>query len=377
MATKKKKSKKKPPQQIEAIGTELQGALKEKRLQHEITNLRRQLKEATNRALAAEELKEIIHGVAEVPVEKTPKWLKPRYSLRTSGVASMILSDWHYGEVVDPAQINYMNWFDRKLADKRIHHATNTAITLLKNAPRPQYSGCQLIALGDLVSGNIHEELRETNETTLSESVFYACQQFCQVIEAYRREFGKVHIVGVVGNHGRNTRKPRNKGRVRDNFDWLIYRFAMEQFRDCQDISWQIPDSPDAYWTAAGVRFLAMHGDKFVSRNAISEFFSALLLGELRTARRQISMQEPFDMMLVGHWHQHVDATGFIMGGSIKGYDEYAFNKSLRYARPTQATFVVHPEHGIVHCNRILCDSYTGDYDELCKQRTKERRRNA
>ena len=48
---------------------------------------------------------------------------------------------------------------------------------------------------------------------------------------------------------------------------------------------------------------------------------------------------EPMDYLVVGHFHQYSPpAQGLVMGGSLKGYDEYAFGKRLR-PEPAQQNF--------------------------------------
>ena len=55
------------------------------------------------------------------------------------------------------------------------------------------------------------------------------------------------------------------------------------------------------------------------------------------------------DYSLVGHFHQYVPAAsqGFVMNGSLKGYDEYARGWSFTPEPPQQALMVVTPEFGI------------------------------
>ena len=51
-----------------------------------------------------------------------PSWLlnKKPSKKKSHGIPTVFASDWHYGEVVYPAQINGMNEFNLRIADKRI-----------------------------------------------------------------------------------------------------------------------------------------------------------------------------------------------------------------------------------------------------------------
>jgi hypothetical protein len=57
----------------------------------------------------------------------------------------------------------------------------------------------------------------------------------------------------------------------------------------------------------------------------------------------------PFQYNLVSHFHQYVAAQnqGFIMNGSLKGYDEYARNGNFIPEDPQQCLMLVTPENGI------------------------------
>ena len=59
---------------------------------------------------------------------------------------------------------------------------------------------------------------------------------------------------------------------------------------------------------------------------------------------------KPFDCLLLGHFHQLVDAheQGFVMNGSLVGYNEYARGLHLKPEQPQQVLLVVAPEHGVV-----------------------------
>jgi hypothetical protein len=73
-----------------------------------------------------------------------------------------------------------------------------------------------------------------------------------------------------------------------------------------------------------------------------------------------MSTDKPFDIMACGHFHQSIWTTNMIINGSMIGYNEYAYGMNLRFERPGQWAFVVHPDHGAVHSNIILCDAYEG-----------------
>ena len=73
---------------------------------------------------------------------------------------------------------------------------------------------------------------------------------------------------------------------------------------------------------------------------------SPLMLGSYRKARRQTEMRNPFDWMAIGHWHDWWMGKGIIVNGSLKGYDEYAYQCNFQPQPPIQGMWITTPEHG-------------------------------
>ena len=66
-----------------------------------------------------------------------------------------------------------------------------------------------------------------------------------------------------------------------------------------------------------------------------------------------------FTCMVLGHWHQLVMApsSGFILNGSLKGYDEFASVMNFPCEPPQQALWINVPDKGILWQTPILvCD---------------------
>ena len=133
--------------------------------------------------------------------------------------------------------------------------------------------------MGDIFSGNIHEELIQTNEDTILGSLDHWADLLAAVIEGAVDEFGHVHFAGVVGNHGRNTRKPRAKLRVRDNFDWFLYRMLARHFAKDSRVTFQIPESADCNVKIYNTNYRLSHGDQFRGGSGIAGMLSPLMLG--------------------------------------------------------------------------------------------------
>lgn len=316
-------------------------------LEQQVKDLRGQLGAMTTEQVSAHSLLEIIHGCVDGPT-KPPAWRFKKSAGSTTGIPLLFASDWHWDEVVDPAQIGGVNAYDHQIAIERAKRCFGTFIDLTCNhMSKPKYDYAVLALGGDMLSGNIHEELRETNAFPIHMSVLSISDHIIAGITAMLDAFGKVYVPCVVGNHGRIDKKPRAKNRVFDNYDWLVYQIIAKHFKGNHDVTFDISEGSDIQFDLHNTRYLLTHGDQFKGGSGIAGALSPLLLGDARKRKRQMSVRRPYDYMLMGHWHQYIMARGIIVNGSLKGYDEYAAQSNFDFELPTQAAWITHPEHGI------------------------------
>jgi len=279
---------------------------------------------------------------------KPPKWTTSKRKAQHKAIANLMVSDCHFDEVVDPSEVDGLNAYSREIAEDRLKRTFEKTVMLTReHLSGVNYEGCVCILGGDMVTGTIHEELAETNEAYMPETVLYWSERLSSGIEMLREEFGKVHVPCVVGNHGRNTRKPRMKGRVRDNWDWLIYKLVARDFRDEKDVTFQVPDSADCRFDQYDSTFLLTHGDQFRGGGGIAGILSPLMRGDHKKRKRHMETDRPFDYLIMGHWHSLSFFRKIIVNGSTKGYDEYAYINNLDYEPAQQAFWITTPEHGI------------------------------
>lgn len=279
---------------------------------------------------------------------KPPRWMAPPSKGTHHGTVNLLITDTHFDEVVRPEELDGLNAYNREIAEQRLRRAFEGAVKLSRDYLRGvKYDGVCLMLGGDIFSGLIHEELRETNETDIMASVVHWVEPMEAGIELLAEAFGKVHVVGVPGNHGRNTRKPRAKGRATDNFDWLLYKLIERDYRKRENVTVQVPNAADAHVTIYETRYLLTHGDQFRGGSGISGAFAPLMLGSHRKTRRQMAAGRPYDVMVMGHWHQRARPRGVIVGNCLKGYDEFAYVSNFEYSPPSQEFWITTPEHGI------------------------------
>ena len=307
--------------------------------------------------LSAEYIKKQIIGLRDSK-PKIPSWtIKKQTKKSQAGIPTLFASDWHWGEIVDPNQINGVNEYNIAIAQDRARAMIEKATDLLKNhVAHSDYPGIVFVLGGDMVSGDIHEELMATNEMEIMPTVLDLFGVLTWCINTLVNEFGNVFVPCVSGNHGRNTHKIRAKGRNFTSFDWLLYQFLSKRFEDDDRVVFHIPDGSDAYYSVYGHKYLLTHGDQFRGGDGVIGALGPIIRGDHRKRSRNAQIDMEYDTMLLGHWHQLIQLERLIVNGSLKGYDEYAYQNNFGFEPPRQALWLTHPEHGITFSMPVYVD---------------------
>lgn len=323
------------------------------KLEIELKAARRDISALQREADSAERIRtEIFNLAARSP--EPPAWIAPaRAPHGTRGTPMTLWSDWHYGEVVRKEEVGGLNTFNAEVAQERVKRLVDTTVDLCFNhmgRAETKYPGIVVCLGGDMITGDIHEELVDTNDRTTQQCINELTDIIAAALEEMADKFGKVFVPCVVGNHGRATRKPRMKGRVFTSHEWNIYCNLERYFRKDKRIQFMISGEADAYFKVYGHRFLLTHGDSLGVKggDGIIGAIGPIMRGTIKTAHSEAQVGRDIDTILLGHWHQTLWLPQAIVNGALKGYDEYA-KLALRapYSRPAQSLWFVHPDHGI------------------------------
>lgn len=300
----------------------------------------------------AEEIRRKIYEISERS-PAPPKWLVREGGTGKRGTPMTIWSDWHYGENINPDEVGGVNAFNEEIAAERARKLVSTTIDLAYNhmgRAKTEYPGIVICLGGDMIGGDIHEELAKTNTRTTQQSINDVTDLLGAGIETMASKFGNVFLPAVVGNHGRSTKKMQMKQRVFTSHEWNVYCNLERYFRKEKRIQFFIPAEADAFFTVYNHRFMLTHGDSLGVKggDGIIGALGPIMRGTLKTHRSEAQIGRDFDTLIIGHWHQYITLPGLICNNALKGYDEYA-RLALRapYSRPSQALWFCHPEHGI------------------------------
>lgn len=279
-----------------------------------------------------------------------PEWAQPAKPKRGHrATANLVLSDLHLDEVVDPAQMRGANAYNREIALMRLERLGQNTIKMARDyIAGVTYDGLFLWANGDFVSGNIHQELRETNAADVIDTVDFYVDPVAALFDQLADFFGKVHVISTVGNHGRSTQKPQAKGSVRSSFDWLFMRGIWRHFRSDKRFTWNITESKDARETCYSTRYLVEHGDDMKGGDQIAGPLRPVSMAGFRSTVLEASLPdgELFDCQVVSHFHRYTPLPRAKMNGSLVGWNEYAKGRKYPWEPPQQAFWLTTPEHG-------------------------------
>jgi hypothetical protein len=182
---------------------------------------------------------------------------------------------------------------------------------------------------GDMISGNIHDELAHTNELNTMPTVLDLFGKLASLITTMADTFGRVFAPCVTGNHGRDTHKIFAKDRAPHVVRLAALLLSRQALRGRQAREFLIPDGPDAYYKIYGHRYLLTHGDQFRGGDGVIGALGPIIRGDHRKRSRNSQIDMGYDTLLLGHWHQYMHLTRLIVNGSLKGYDEYAYSNNF------------------------------------------------
>jgi len=318
----------------------------------ELVAARKQIQQLQKSDDTARSIRENIHKIAAYDPDP-PEWLVRHKAGSNRGCPITIWSDWHYGEVVAKSQVGGVNEFNRVIAKRRVEKLVTTTIDLAHNHmgnAKLNYPGVVICLGGDMLGGDIHEELAKTNDRTTQQSIEDLIDLIAAGIETMASHFGKAFVPCVVGNHGRSTKRMQMKDRVFTSHEWNAYCGVARHFKRSKNVQFLISEEADANFEVYGHRYMLTHGDSLGVKggDGIIGALGPILRGALKTHRSESQINAEFDTMIIGHWHQPLWLPGVIVNNSLKGYDEFA-RLALRapYSRPSQMLWFNHPQHGI------------------------------
>ena len=238
--------------------------------------------------------------------------------------ALLILSDWHYGLLID----NELNAFNSEIAIQRVSNLIEKTIDYCKLNDIEKIT---VFSLGDLISSEIHTILKIENRENLVEQIYEVSSLLANALKRLS-EYFLVDVYFSFGNHERTGIKDLSL--TKDNFTILIEKYVMKELSDNKKvyIHGSRNNSDIVYCDIKGYGFVGVHGH--LEKKPISVNLSNII-------------HKKIDYICLGHFHSQgnyfENGSEIFINGSLCGTDEYAYSKRL-FSPPSQKLLIINED---------------------------------
>lgn len=274
------------------------------------------------------------------------------------GAFVLLCSDWHIGERVDPEQVGGRNEYNPDIASKRVDGLIRGAkwmLESLRSGDRGYGWSLDHVVLwlgGDIMTGFLHEDQRESNYLTPTQEVLLAQELCIRLIDEFLAHPGvaRLTIVTSFGNHGRTTPERRVATAWKMSYEYMLYKLLERHYRREARIDWHVSVDEFCRVDVLNTRLRFNHGDTFRYADGVGG-----LTIPARKWLAKLDKTEPADVTCVGHWHQYLDIGDLVVNGCLIGWGAYA-QRVAPYTPPSQVCFLVDERVGKRLSTEIFVD---------------------
>lgn len=187
---------------------------------------------------------------------------------------------------------------------------------------------------GDLISGNIHAEIKRSNNLNIIEQIITVSEYISKFLADLSTIFKSVSFLSVSGNHSRIDK----------------YKDSIKEERLDDIVEWYLK---------ARLQNLNIEFDNYINADATMKFFDVygksyiLIHGDYDTNNNNLILQKfankPITAIFSGHYHHNEivtkDGIKFIMSGSFIGTDNFTIQKRI-ISQPEQLITIL-TENGV------------------------------
>lgn len=306
------------------------------------------------------------HGILEVffnrieeaitPVKIPDKLYQSTTERRVDSpvIACCQITDTHYGAVQVADEIEGFGEFSPEICKTRSIDFIQRLVKWVE-MHRMSYQVDEIAVLitGDLISGDIHDELQRTNAFPVPVQCVQSAQLVATQISLLAANFKKVTVHFLVSdNHSRLTRKPQAKEEGYNSYNYVVGKIIEIYLKDHDNIEYNIYPQHEKVISVSTRQYLIAHGHGIRGWMGVPWYSITRHVGKESTARLQLIMDDitkakdiGFHKYVFGHWHTPFDSTLYSCAGSVSGTDAYDHGQG-RHELPSQPAWLVHPKHG-------------------------------
>lgn len=277
-------------------------------------------------------------------------------------VAIVTTADWQLGKITPD--------YDSDVTRERVMRYVEKVarITEIQRKDHP-VNEARLWVLGDIVEG---EQIFPGQEYLIDSGLIdqihtNGLEIMRNMIYGLLEIFPTVHVVGVIGNHGRIGSRGRQY-HPGTNADRMLYRTVKQWFEAAGEerVTFHIPESikGDRGWYAVdhvgNYSALLVHGDQFRGGASFAGLpYYSFTKKVLNWRDMTISGEMPeFKDVYSGHWHTDarvpVGTSTLRVAGTPESYNMWSIETLARTGRPSQLLLFAHPERGIITSEYVV-----------------------
>lgn len=285
-------------------------------------------------------------------VEKPSKTAHERYPF-------LLLSDWHFEELVKSEGVLGLNSYDIPTACRRVHRIIHAVCQWKRDLEAAKRFHCPELVVGlngDLLTGTLHKLEQHSDAPNVIQATLACGDLIALALRDLAIEFPKMRVIGVSGNHGRlpDDRKVPTKDPTR-NLDYMAYQIAKRRLENQKNVEWHFPDAYGVLFKVAGHQCYMAHGNFIPNNLGVVGYgvrrFTSSLASNLQAAG------SPLKYAFFGHWHNsnssEFSGVRAFIGPSLIGTQEYGFLSGGAVNDPCQEMFIFDPDLGHVTTERL------------------------
>ena len=298
--------------------------------------------------------RQIREAITPIKAEKIKYSAKKASRVESPCTVVMMVNDGHHGMCQDADEIEGFNQYDPQISYNRQMAYAEMLLNKVE-MQRTAYKVPELVvlALGDLISGDIHEELRITNKWPSPVQAVEAGKLLAKQISKMAPHFERVRIEFVSeDNHARLTKKPQAKEAGLNSLNYVVGEIAKAYLRGHSNVEFNIYPMFEKVVHVQNRQYLCSHGHGIVGWMGVPWYSIERRVGKESTKRLHAVMQDAnrmkqvgFHKYVFGHWHTPFDHPMYCCGGSVSGTDAFD-HKQGRFSLPSQTAWFVHPKRG-------------------------------
>lgn len=309
------------------------------RLRRQLSDTRRQLQDlavvgAGERAVIGA-LEELIPAREPVPPARMTKLSRGLVS--TSGILD--IGDVHFGELVSSRSTGGVAEYSPDIARRRFDHTIDESIRLGK---QHKIGAIWMIGGGDMISGNIHDDLSRNNEMMTVGQTLDCADMVYSGLEKLCQAFPTVNFSGYSGNHARTERIPYFNHKQTESMDYMLYKILEHKGARQPNLKFHTPDSFYSVLDVEGRKMLVMHGDTIKQQNSMGLPYYGFFKEYWKWGNMREEVGDFQDMML-HHFHTptrlNMGNNNLFVNGALKGKDDYSLAGS-RLPAPASQRFL-------------------------------------